>query len=352
MKSLKTSAHGRVNLIGEHTDYNGGWVLPTAIPQSTVLHFETRADQKIICKSEQQTEALSFEIGREARKKTWIDYLQGATYLAGQRGLPLGGLDVQISSSVPMGSGLSSSAALEIAFLKGLNELFSWRLEARDLALIAQSIENDFVGARVGIMDQMACSFCEFGEALFLDTLNLTSERVSLPMDAMDLLVINSGVSHRLTDGGYNQRRAECEKASADLGVKSLRELGPQDLAKVEKATSEVCFKRARHVLTENERVHQVVEAFKARDLARVGALFYESHKSMRDDYQVSVPEIDLLVELCQADSQVFGARLTGGGFGGSIVAVTQKGKASEVAQKIIPKYKNATQQNASLLLS
>jgi galactokinase len=344
------TAHGRVNLIGEHTDYNGGWVLPTAIPQYTSVRLEKRAGREVQCESQEQ--GLSqYQLGAEKKTGTWIDYLQGATFLAQKQGLQVPGLKISIDSTVPMGSGLSSSAALEVAFLKALRELMSWRIEDVELAHLAQAIENDFVGARVGIMDQMACTFCQFGEALFLDTQTLKSERIPLPLDVMDLVVINSGVSHRLTDGGYNQRRAECEEACANMGVGSLRELGIDSLPEIAQKSRPVVARRAHHVLHENERVHQTVRALKAKDLKAAGQLFYASHKSMREDYQVSIPEIDLMIELCQAQASVFGARLTGGGFGGSIVALTQKDQGAKTAALVVKKYQEATGQKATILL-
>lgn len=353
MNEITSRAHGRVNLIGEHTDYNGGWVLPTTIPQYTEITLKKNNDKKVVLIStrsdqKQSKREYNYELGQEKKNGDWMDYLQGATSLLGTS--KLSGFEARITSTIPEGSGLSSSAALEMSFLKGLNQLFELGLTEVELALLGQRIENEFVGARVGIMDQMATSLAEKGEVLYLDTLKLTYERIPLPMDNMDIMVINSGVSHKLaaTDGGYNQRRAQCEEACERLGIKLLREIDLKDLET--KDLPEILMKRARHVVSENERVHEAVKAIKNEDPLRLGELFIASHRSMRDDFEVSIPEIDLLVDLCLLDDNVFGARLTGGGFGGSIVAVAKKGHKTEIAQKVIKEYNLKTGEKATLL--
>jgi galactokinase len=352
-KTFVEKAHGRVNLIGEHTDYNGGWVLPTAIPQYTQVTLEKRKDQKVIITSSHEREFM-FELGQEKPTNTWVDYLQGATKIlkeyVSKNHQSFSGFSAKIESSMPEGSGLSSSAALEISFLKAIRSAYDLTVSDPDLARIGQRIENEFVGARVGIMDQMACSLAKSGEALFLDTLNLTYERVVLPLDQMDILVINSGITHRLSasDGGYNQRRAQCEEACQILGIHQLRDISPEKLKT--KILPEVLARRARHVVTENARVHAAVNAIHNKDLKRLGELFIQSHISMRDDYEVSIPEIDILVNLCLKYSEVYGARLTGGGFGGSIVAITKKGHAKALADLILPEYFQLTKEKATVL--
>lgn len=345
-------AHGRVNLIGEHTDYNGGWVLPTTIPQFTEVTVKKCNDNKVIITSsadpyEGFKREFTYNLGEEKHSNSWVDYLQGATKLLSEhlatKGLKLSGFTAHVTSSIPEGSGLSSSAALEMSFLKALKNLFQIELGDVELAKLGQRIENEFVGARVGIMDQMATSLARAGEALFLDTQTLTYERIILPLDEMDLLVINSGISHKLSahDGGYNQRRAECEEACRLMNISSLREITPDELKKKELPLN--LMKRARHVVTENERVKEAVLAIKKKDLKRLGKLFVESHISMRDDYNVSISEIDLLVDLCLKHKEVLGARLTGGGFGGSVVVITSKGMKGKVATDIIPVYEKET---------
>ncbi len=346
---FREKAHGRVNLIGEHTDYNGGWVLPTAIPQYTEVSLIKKPGQTAHISSSGNRDH-TFELGHEKHTGTWIDYLQGATKFLAEKG-KLGGFEAVIHSTMPEGSGLSSSAALEVSFLKALRDAFKVDISDVDLALMGQKIENEFIGARVGIMDQMAVSLATSGEALFLDTKELTFERVKLPLDKMDLIIINSGLTHQLsdTDGGYNQRRAQCEEACAILGIKQLRDI---DLATLSsKKLPDVLARRAHHVVSENERVHKAVAAIKENNLPLLGKLFVESHKSMRDDYEVSIPQIDLLVELCTAEADCFGARLTGGGFGGSIVAITKKGMGQKIAEKVVADYTKKTGIQATSLI-
>ncbi len=348
-ESFIEKANGRVNLIGEHTDYNGGWVLPTAIPQFTEVTL-TRKPGNAAHISSSGNRDLTYYLGQEKPTGTWIDYLQGATKFLGEKG-KIGGFEAVIHSTMPEGSGLSSSAALEVSFLKALRKAFKIDVSDVDLALMGQRIENDFVGARVGIMDQMAVSLATSGEALFLDTKELTYERVKLPLDKMDLIIINSGLAHQLsaTDGGYNQRRAQCEEACEILGINQLRDIELKELEG--KKLPDVLARRAHHVVSENARVHQAVAAIKENNLTALGKLFVESHKSMRDDYEVSIPEIDLLVELCISDDDCFGARLTGGGFGGSIVAITKKGQGSRIAAKVVEEYMKKTGVKATSLV-
>lgn len=357
--SVKARAHGRVNLIGEHTDYNGGWVLPTAIPQFTEVELTLGTSDEVALESTEDKEGHRrlhhYKLGAEEYTGTWADYLVGGTKLLGmklkEKGICLRGFKANIRSTIPEGSGLSSSAALEISFLKALKDLFDLKTEDIELAKIGQAIENNFVGAKVGIMDQMSSCFAHENEALFLDTQNLSFERIPLPLDLMDILVINSGVAHRLAagEGGYNERRAQCEEAAKLLGVNLLREASMTTLNLGN--LPEILFKRARHVITENDRVKRAAQALKHRDPETLGKLFIDSHESMRVDYEVSIPEIDLLVNLCLNEKDVFGARLTGGGFGGSIVAIVIKGTKDILAEKIINRYHSETGLEALRLL-
>lgn len=353
-KEIKARAYGRVNLIGEHTDYNGGWVLPTSIPQYTEVRVQKNSGDKIIIHSS-QNRLQEYNLGQEKVSDSWVDYIQGATKLLNEilalKNQKISGFTAYIESTIPEGSGLSSSAALEMSLLKALKELFSFELDEIEMALLGQRIENEFVGARVGIMDQMATSLARAGEALFLDTLTLKYERIPLPLDDIDILVINSGISHRLSsnDGGYNQRRAECEEACKIMGLKYLRDITIDELQR--KQLPDILMRRARHVVTENSRVFAAVKAIRQKNYKSLGEIFCASHQSMRDDYNVSIPEIDILVNLCVKNKKVFGARLTGGGFGGSIVAITKKGQKMEVAEAIIPLYASMTKSIATVLV-
>jgi galactokinase len=357
-KTFVEKAHGRVNLIGEHTDYNGGWVLPTAIKQFTEVTLTKSDSQEVLVLSSADPKSgvhreLKYILGEEKKESTWLDYIQGATKILMDvmkaRGQSFNGFKIQIHSNVPEGSGLSSSAALEISVLKALRAAYDLKITDVELARIGQRIENEFVGARVGIMDQMACSLAQDGVALFLDTHQLTYEQIAIPLEEMDVLIINSGISHRLSaTGGYNERRAQCEEACKILGIQQLRDITLQNLLKAD--LPELLMRRARHVVSENERVFAAVSAIKSKDLKKLGELFFESHESMKDDYEVSIPEIDFLVELCRDQEEVFGARLTGGGFGGSIVAITQKGFGNEVGQRVVDGYHKQTPARATIL--
>jgi galactokinase len=357
-KTYTEKAHGRVNLIGEHTDYNGGWVLPTTITQFTEVTLDTREDDMISVASSPDKKGtdrfLSYRLGEERRTSTWIDYLQGSTKLLRELMEKKGekniwGMSIKIRSTIPEGSGLSSSAALTVSFLKVMRTAFDLHLTDVELALLAQRVENEFVGAHVGIMDQMAVSLARSGEALFLDTKMLSFQQLKLPLHKTDVLIINSGISHRFAEGGgYNERRAQCEEACKILGIKELRDISIEEMNK--KNLPDLLARRSKHVITENARVWEAVECLKTEDMEKLGKLFGLSHASMRDDYEVSIPEIDLLVKLCENDSEVYGARLTGGGFGGSIVAITKKGSAARIGKKVIEEYHRLTGQTATVL--
>jgi galactokinase len=336
--AVAADAPGRVNLIGEHTDYNGGFVLPTAIPQRTRVELAPRDDELVrVASSAKGGDLLTFTLGAERPGRGWLDYVQGITSLLRAGDHPVRGFDARIDSAVPLGSGLSSSASLSVSLMRALRAAFALALDDVAIARLGQRAENEFVGAQVGIMDPMAASLADEGTALFLDARSLAFERVPLPKGA-ELVVLNSGVAHDHAAGDYNTRRAECERACALLGVNLLREVMPADLPRVE-ALPELLRRRARHVVTENERVLRAVEAMRRGDLPRLGELFYESHASMRDDYEVSVTEIDLIVELARARGDVYGARLTGGGFGGSVVMLARAGRGHTAAECVAREY-------------
>jgi galactokinase len=335
---VRATAPGRVNLIGEHTDYNGGFVLPTAIPQRTSVELAHRADQRVEARSANDPHAGAFTLGQETQRGDWLDYVQGVTWAARQAGFALSGFDLSISSDVPLGAGLSSSAALEVALLRAIREAFALHdLDDVSLALLGQKAENDFVGARCGIMDQMAACLADETTALFLDTRSLEFRRVPLPAEA-DLVVVHSGVTHGIAGGEYNTRRAECEEAARLLGVPQLRDLTRADLPRIERL-AEPFGRRARHVLLEDERVLDSITALGESDLARLGDLFSASHVSMRDDFEVSVPDVDVLVELARADPNVYGARMTGGGFGGSVVMLAHLGQGRQAGERVARDY-------------
>jgi galactokinase len=347
-----TEAFGRVNLIGEHTDYNEGFVLPTSIPQSTVAAIAPRGDRTVRAWSAELSAGAALEayvLGEERSGRGWLDYVQGLTQAVAGAGHTIGGFDLALRSTVPLGSGLSSSAALEVAVLRALRRLFALDLDDVMLARLGQRAENQFVGAPVGIMDQMASSLASPGVALFIDTRSLAYEPAHLP-EGTELAVINSGVAHHHAAGDYRTRRAECERAAVLLGVRALRDVDVAEIDRVMRLPDPL-NRRARHVVTEDQRVLDAMAAIAAGDPSRLGALFNASHASERDDFEVSVPEVDLLVSLAQAEAGVFGARLTGGGFGGSIVALVRDGEASAVAARVVDEYTRRTGRQATVLV-
>jgi galactokinase len=328
-----------VNLIGEHTDYNAGFVLPIATPQQTTVTVRRRNDGTVAARSANiagEAAVARFELGEEQRQGGWIDYVQGVTAALRASGRAIGGFDAQIASDVPLGAGLSSSASLEIALVRALAALFELTIDPIEAARLGHAAETDFVGVPVGMMDQMAASLASCDAALFLDTRTLAYEEVRLPT-AAELVVIDSGIKHEHAGGEYRTRRAECARAAQLLGVEALRDA---DLARLASTPLPAPLdRRARHVVTENARVLRMREALRGGDLAGAGALMIASHASMRDDFEVSIPPIDTLVEVACRERDVFGARLTGGGFGGCIVALARRGCAARAGQAIVSAY-------------
>jgi galactokinase len=340
--AVVAAAPGRVNLIGEHTDYNGGFVLPTTIPQRTEVALAPRDDDVVRVVTDERSVARAeaeYRLGDEQRVDGWLDYVQGCTAMLGAERHRGRGFDAAIASTVPVGAGLSSSAALEVALLRGLRDLLALELDDVALALLGHRAEHDFVGARVGVMDQMAASLADAASALFLDTRSLAWQRVPLPA-TVELAVIDSGITHRHAGGGYNDRRAECERAAGALGVATLRELqdDPDALARAA-ALAAPLARRVRHVVTENRRVLAAVEALRRGDVAELGRILIAGHASLRDDYEVSTREVDRLVALAAADADVLGARMTGGGFGGAVVVLTRRGRAHAAAERVATAY-------------
>jgi galactokinase len=344
-------APGRVNLIGEHTDYNDGFVLPIATPQQTTIALAPRPDRRVRAWSRDVGDEngwVTYELGHEARTGAWGDYIAGVTAALHADGFQCGGFDARIESDLPLGAGLASSAALEVALLRALGQAFDLTIDGVTIARLAQRAETELVGAPVGIMDQMAASLADRRAALFLDTRDLSFERIPLP-PAFGLIVIHSGVTHRHAGGEYRTRRAECAEASRLLGVDSLRRIELSQLDGL--ALPEPLIRRVRHVVSENARVVDASRALYAADAAGFGRLMNASHESMKRDYEISTPEIDRLVELAQRAAGVFGARLTGGGFGGSIVALAEAASAIESAGEIAAQYERSIPRQPTILV-
>jgi len=342
---IRAEAHGRVNLMGEHTDYNLGLVLPTLIPQRTAVALEPRADDVVRIHAAGFGE-ISYRLGAEAPSREWSDYAKGCTATLRTSGVALRGFDADVTSDIPVGAGVSSSAAFLVALLRAMRDAFALQFDDTTLALLAQRAEVEFVGARVGIMDQLVASRGHLGEALLIDTADLSVERVELPL-SIALVVIDSGVRHAHASGDYNARRAECEEAAHALGVSSLRNV--RDLDALERLPP-LLARRVRHVVTENERVQEAATALSGGDVQRLGRLFDASHASQRDDFDVSVPEVDALAEALR-HAGAYGARLTGGGFGGSVVAVTKLGTEVDVSKAARRLYERQSGRKASVVV-
>ena len=344
-------APGRVNLIGEHTDYNDGFVVPLAIDRQALVHAVPRSDLRVRVRSTAFPGTASFSLDRrpERGEPAWSNYPRGALATALDAGLPARGFDAVLDCTVPAGGGLSSSAAIEVATITALEGLTGRTLDPADKAHAAQAAEHEFAGMPCGIMDQLISAAGRTGHALLIDCRDRS--RTPVPLDDPDLavLILNSNKSHALVDGAYADRRAACEAAAAALGVPALRDAGPAgvEAAAADGRLSGETLKRARHVVTENARCLAAAAAMRARDYAAVGRLMGESHASLRDDFEVSTPELDTLVRLAErardAGRGVWGSRMTGGGFGGCTVSLVRAGEAEALAEEISAGYREAT---------
>lgn len=336
------SAPGRANLIGEHTDYNNGFVLPFGIDRRTYVAIGERDDRKLRVSSSFSEQVV--EISLTAAKPEdleWALYPLGVAWV--MRGYQKSGLDLFIDSDVPIGAGLSSSAAVECSVALALNDLWSAGLTRIELALIGQRAENEVVGAPTGIMDQTASLLARADGAVLIDCESLETKTVALGLAERGLVVavMDTQVSHRHSDGGYRSRREACERGAAAMSVKSLRELGLADLTKAQQAMDELTFRRVRHVVTENARVLETLDALADGRLERLGELLSASHASMRDDFEISIPELDLAVTTAMETGAV-GARMTGGGFGGAAIAIISEAKLSELEQNVTAAFARA----------
>jgi len=340
--SIVAAAPGRVNLLGEHTDYNGGFVLPTAIPQKTRIAMRKNMGDTFAVYAATLDKTARFTRDTPPTEH-FASYIFGCIREIEKLGVEVPALDIHIYSDVPMGVGLSSSAALEVATLRALRELFDIPLDDQQIAQLAQKAEIQYAGVNCGIMDQMASSLANTGSMLFLDTRNLERKLLPLPPGA-EILVVDSGVTRSLASSKYNERRAECEEGARILGVRALRDIA--DLAQIEQLP-EILRRRVHHVVTENNRVLQALSGINGSEF---GVLMNASHQSLRDDYEVSIPQLDYLVQLLQDQPAVYGARLTGAGFGGACVALCRIGEAKNVGRKVLNQY-NQVQQKGSVLV-
>jgi galactokinase len=344
------AAPGRVNLIGEHTDYNDGFVLPLAIDRYVVLAADRppRAEAagaptaSLICLHSAALEAsamIASDGSSRAPAPPWTRYVQGVVAGLHRLGIEAGPLDILIDASLPLGGGLSSSAALEVATATLIEASAGRALDPLEKARLCQKAEQEAVGVPCGIMDQYSSIFGRSGAALLLDCRSLEFEAVPLDDRAVALLVVNSRVKHALADGAYAQRRAQCEAAAAALGVPALRDATLDRLEQAQNALEPVLYRRARHVITENDRTTRAARAIRAGDWPEAGRLMTASHESLRDDYEVSCPELDWLVDRAGSAPGVLAARMTGGGFGGCIVCLVHPGAVENVARLLTIDY-------------
>jgi galactokinase len=348
-------APGRVNLIGEHTNYNEGFVLPAAVDRGVAVAGRRVPGDTFTLHAVDVAESCTFSRGGLQRDPghSWADYFKGVVWALGKRGIEVPVCVVTITGDIPRGAGLSSSAAYEVAAVRLLSALGGFEVPSLDVAKMAREAENGFVGVACGIMDQMASTFGEQGKALLLDCRSLAHETVELPA-GLKIVVVNSGVHHSLGSSEYNQRRAECEEgvrilASLRPGVRSLRDVGPDDEARFFDRLPPVVRKRCRHVVSENARVLDAVKAMRSGDSVRLKTLMAASHASLRDDYQVSVPELDVLVDLALPLPACHGARLTGAGFGGSTVNLVEAASVESFSQSIAAGYRTRTGRAAEI---
>ncbi|MFJ7048206.1 galactokinase [Streptomyces sp. JV178] len=335
------AAPGRVNLIGEHTDYNDGFVMPFALPHTTVAAVSRRTDGVLRLHSSDVDGGvveLTLDGLAPESDRGWTAYPAGVVWALREAGHAVTGADVHLTSTVPTGAGLSSSAALEVVVALALNDLFDLGLKGWQLARLCQRAENVYVGAPTGIMDQTASACCEQGHALFLDTRDLSQKQIPFDLAAqgMQLLVVDTQVKHSHSEGEYGKRRAGCEKGAALLGVDALRDVAYDDLdAALERLGDEEEVRRlVRHIVTENHRVEQVVALLEAGGTRAIGPVLIEGHASLRDDFRISCPELDLVVDTAIA-SGALGARMTGGGFGGSAIVLVESADADTVTKAI-----------------
>jgi galactokinase len=350
-------APGRVNLIGEHTDYNDGFVMPAAVGFSTYVAIATRPDRKLALHSEEFPGNVEFDLDHLAERGTgaWCDYVLGVASVLQQQGHRLYGANLLVHGEVPIGAGLSSSAALEVASALALISLGATQLPLPEVARLCQQAENGFVGARVGIMDQFVSCMGKAGHAVLLDCRSLAFKAVPIP-EGIRLVVCNTMVKHDHATGAYNTRREECEEgvryfAKWNLGIRALRDVSVEMLDRHTQDLPATIGKRCSHVVRENQRTLDAADALTEGDLHRVGDLMRESHNSLRDLYEVSCRELDIMVEAAEGLPGFCGGRMTGGGFGGCTINLVREEHAEEFAKRIAERYRQATGINAQVYL-
>ncbi len=355
--AVRCAAPGRVNLIGEHTDYSGGFVMPAAIDFSTVATIRPRNDGRILISSENMAEEVWYPADPlpATARKHWSDYPMGVAWSLAKEGVRVGGFELSLKGDVPLGAGLSSSASIEVATAFALLELAGASLPLATVALACQRAENAFVGAQSGIMDQFIACAGQQDHALMLDCRSLEYRLLPIPAHVR-LIICNSMVKHEHAGGQYNVRREEVEEGTRILhrqipSVKALRDATIEQLMECRQQMPENVFRRCRHIITENMRVQLAASALERADLGSFGALMAEAHRSFRDDFEASCSELDTLVEIASGLSGCYGARMTGGGFGGCTVNLVDENRADQFRQEIHAQYRAATGIDADIYL-
>jgi galactokinase len=350
MNVRKFFAPGRVNLIGEHTDYNDGFVLPMAIDYGTFTKGVVREDRLVKVRSNNFDETTEFDLDAQnpPQRGTWWVYIQGMARVLESKGLRLKGADLEIESTVPIGGGLSSSTALELSFALAMLSLAEQEFDKVQLALAAQQTEHTYVGTRGGLMDQLTSLFGRKGHALLIDCRSLEIKHIPIDATHFEVAICDTRVKHNLASSEYNTRRAECEQGVEILqqylpGIRALRDVSVAEFEIHQNVLPEPVKRRCRHVITENQRTLQSADALSRGDFETIGSLMYASHASLRDDYEVSCDELDLLVEIASPIEGVVGARMTGGGFGGCTVNLVRREALENFQQTITDKYTAVT---------
>lgn len=342
-------APGRVNLIGEHTDYNDGFVLPMAIDHAVWLALRPRDDRTVrLFSLDLETEA-AFELDSLTKGSDWIEYPKSIAYELMKAGYELRGFDAVMTGDVPRGAGLSSSAAVELAVARAFAAVSGIEWDAPKMAKLSQKAENEWVGVNCGIMDQMASAACKEGHALFLDCRSLEIQHAPLPQ-GVSIVILDTSTRRGLVGSAYNERRSQCEEAARWFGVKALRDVSVEEFNKSSKnGLNELAEKRARHIITENARVLEAMEVMKAGNVKRLGELFNASHDSLRDDFEVTNDALNIMVDCAREQASCYGARMTGAGFGGCAVALVKEENAAEFVTAVSEAYRQRSSMEAAV---
>ncbi|MGA3171739.1 MAG: galactokinase [Chthoniobacteraceae bacterium] len=344
MQSIIAHAPGRVELLGNHTDYNEGLVLSAAIDRGVTVHGGPRTDGRVSLTSLALDKRVTVPVHdfEKQKEEDWANYVLGVMRVFAAHGFPMGGFAMEIVSDLPIGAGLSSSAAIEVATATFLRKIFHWDIEPLQLAKLCRQAENEFVGVNCGLLDQVSSVFGKKNCAIYLDCRQETVETIPFPGEVA-LLIAHSGVKHALVDGEYNERRERCFSAAKKLGARVLRDVTSGELEASRDKLTALEYRRAAHVVGEIERVNQGIEFLRTGNARGFGELMFASHESSRTNFENSIPELDVLVHIAREDDAVHGSRLTGGGFGGATVSLIQASEAHRIASKIEKEYKEKT---------